>query len=745
MMKLHKKVLQMVMVALASVSMCLASVSVGWSLSRDKDSDAARIGDTPNLVNNTFSNFDNYYIYLVADGKPLFTPDGHNGDVALELYQIISEAGSITKSTHTAQTTDHMSQWVLQHNNVPEEQWASDDHGAAATVSSSEVVDNHLSARLKSGAVFVRLFDATGQTGVVKDIAERWWQVVYTSQETDEEPIITFFMVDQYRGPTRFHNTGTTNPGYSASSVRSTINADYTALATAFPDLDNRTIYPSALPGLWQSQSFQTGSATAGQSPFAEGGGALYTQNGMNASGTTGTGAYMADKMWLPSGFETLHMGIDNEPLGTVMSGHVSSANSMNNPATLLARGHHRTGLWRLNGFDRAMTEPESGTGITAAWLRNRISNSNNNAGVIHWHGGHWDRPMTGGTSDGNQYVRPGMHLQFTEDLIETFTVDFVSNSSTHIESQEELPFNALVIKPTDPIVVGQRLEGWYTQSNFASGSRWDFETSTVTEDVTLYARWISMDNLTVTFNSSGGTPATATSSVQYNGMANKPADPTKVGQTFVAWYSDAELTNVWNFETQRITQNTTLYARWTNVGNLSVTFNSNGGVPATTIRTAPLNGTVDKPTDPIKVGMNFAGWYSDMGLTQVWNFSTAVTTNITLYARWTEAAKLTVTLESNGGSVVAPFEALLHSKLNNNFIPTKEGYKFAGWFTDPDLTAAWNFDTSTVTQDIKLYAKWTEIIEKEPSKVPLIVGIVVGGGLLLFGLALMPYLYFKP
>ena len=40
---------------------------------------------------------------------------------------------------------------------------------------------------------------------------------------------------------------------------------------------------------------------------------------------------------------------------------------------------------------------------------------------------------------------------------------------------------------------------------------------------------------------------------------------------------------------------------------------------------------------------------------------------------------------------------------------PTKDDYTFDGWFTDEDCTAAWDFDNSTVSDDLTLYAKWTE------------------------------------
>ena len=43
-------------------------------------------------------------------------------------------------------------------------------------------------------------------------------------------------------------------------------------------------------------------------------------------------------------------------------------------------------------------------------------------------------------------------------------------------------------------------------------------------------------------------------------------------------------------------------------------------------------------------------------------------------------------------------------------FIPTRDGYAFLGWYTDPELTEAWNMAKDTVTENITLYAKWAAV-----------------------------------
>jgi uncharacterized repeat protein (TIGR02543 family) len=66
-----------------------------------------------------------------------------------------------------------------------------------------------------------------------------------------------------------------------------------------------------------------------------------------------------------------------------------------------------------------------------------------------------------------------------------------------------------------------------------------------------------------------------------------------------------------------------------------SVTFDSTGG-SSENVQAINLNGMATAPADPTKTGYTFAGWYSEPGLTNLYVFNTAITANITLYAKWT-------------------------------------------------------------------------------------------------------------
>ena len=61
-----------------------------------------------------------------------------------------------------------------------------------------------------------------------------------------------------------------------------------------------------------------------------------------------------------------------------------------------------------------------------------------------------------------------------------------------------------------------------------------------------------------------------------------------------------------------------------------------------------PANGSVAKPADPTREGYTFAGWYTDEACTEAYDFSAAVTADMTLYAKWVKNA---VNPGGNGGS----------------------------------------------------------------------------------------------
>lgn len=148
------------------------------------------------------------------------------------------------------------------------------------------------------------------------------------------------------------------------------------------------------------------------------------------------------------------------------------------------------------------------------------------------------------------------------------------------------------------------------------------------------------LQKYTVTFNSQGGSEV-APQAVYAGEKIVKPANPTKEKEYFVDWYKEAECSNVWDFENETVSQDITLYAKWTSIA-YTVTFETNGG-SAIEAQLVPEGTFATKPaTAPTKEGNLFEGWYTEQTMTNLFDFYTPITKDITLYAKWMDISSIT-------------------------------------------------------------------------------------------------------
>ncbi|MGN0424125.1 MAG: InlB B-repeat-containing protein, partial [Acetatifactor sp.] len=119
------------------------------------------------------------------------------------------------------------------------------------------------------------------------------------------------------------------------------------------------------------------------------------------------------------------------------------------------------------------------------------------------------------------------------------------------------------------------------------------------------------------------------------------------------------------------------------------------------------------------KEGYTFTGWYEDETCTKSYDFYTAVTENLTIYAGW-ELNVYTVTLDAAGGIMTIDGAAgLQKASLNVNHgetaalpEPEQTGYTFVGWYeidaSDPANVIETEYTSkSVITGDLNLTAKW--------------------------------------
>ncbi|MGE7691652.1 InlB B-repeat-containing protein [Lysinibacillus sp. NPDC097214] len=227
-----------------------------------------------------------------------------------------------------------------------------------------------------------------------------------------------------------------------------------------------------------------------------------------------------------------------------------------------------------------------------------------------------------------------------------SYVVTFDANGGSEVPSQS-VGFGELIKATSTSVKAGYTFGGWYKDNGLTEA--WDFAKDVVTKNVTLFAKWTKdntsgggsggsggsgggSSNYKITFDSNGGSKVPS-QTVGYNDLVKAPSTLVKEGYQFDGWYKEVGLNNAWDFAKGKVTEDTTLYAKWTK--DYIVTFDSNGGseIPSQTV---PYKALVKAPSNPKKEGYLFIGWYKNKKFTKAWDFAKdVVTEDLTLYARW--------------------------------------------------------------------------------------------------------------
>lgn len=132
-----------------------------------------------------------------------------------------------------------------------------------------------------------------------------------------------------------------------------------------------------------------------------------------------------------------------------------------------------------------------------------------------------------------------------------TFRMPGLEDQIVYVPKGEKIPVE---YAPVDEN--GEAME-WYTRADYNSDP-WEFEYETVTEDLVLYGKTMLCN---VSYEPNNGTYLAAAG--VYAGNFLTAPEVTKDGWTLCGWYTDAEFAQQWNFETDRVSESMTLYAKW--------------------------------------------------------------------------------------------------------------------------------------------------------------------------------------
>lgn len=293
---------------------------------------------------------------------------------------------------------------------------------------------------------------------------------------------------------------------------------------------------------------------------------------------------------------------------------------------------------------------------------------------------------------------------QAAEELLRTYEIGWESDDSKRSMYESVVLARAVY----NDVLAGQEEVDAAKAELDAKVSDWDLSGDTPKP----------IEKFTVTFESNGGTEI-AKQKVESGKKAEKPENPEKTGYIFKGWYTDDEsFEQEYSFDAV-VTENITLYAKWEKngggeepEGQYTVTFNSNGGTDVK-LQRVESGKKAEKPEDPTKKGFVFGGWYTDHGtFKNEYLFTEAVTSNITLYAKWqslpSEDKKTYTVIFYSNGKVWSRQSIVSGNKAVKPADPVRAGYTFGGWYQNAACTLKYNF--TAVSKNISLYAKWISV-----------------------------------
>ncbi len=282
----------------------------------------------------------------------------------------------------------------------------------------------------------------------------------------------------------------------------------------------------------------------------------------------------------------------------------------------------------------------------------------------------------------------------------------------------------------------GYEFVGWYDNDTSAGQAG---EGYTVTGDVVLKARYEKKAETTylITFDPNGGRKAGHIRAAKGEKITLPGTE--KTGYIFLGWYTEKDggiLLGIAGDELE-VTKDMTVYALWEKERSeetgdkepetCKAVFHTGGGTLKNETFTV-VKGTGLYLPLPAEKGYDFAGWYLDKSLTQfagTYRDSYRITKDTDFYAKWEKVKEddsnndadqgsnaetkgtYTVKYDANGGTVKE--SSVKVEKGAGIKLPTaeREGFSFAGWYTDKQVLVGKAGSTYKPDQDITLYAKW--------------------------------------
>ncbi len=239
---------------------------------------------------------------------------------------------------------------------------------------------------------------------------------------------------------------------------------------------------------------------------------------------------------------------------------------------------------------------------------------------------------MMNRTSNHTLYAR----WQRSSTLTVSFSLNYSGSGSN--PANKTVTYNAPYGTLPEPTRIGYQFDGWYTRSQ--GGSKVEETTIVSTQsNHTIYARWIALTSVRITYNAGGGTAAERSKTVYLSQEYGTLSTATRNGYIFLGWFTQASGGVEVTASTIVTNPNAhTLYAQWEQSQISTVTFDANGG---RRVRPATKQVTFGQAYGALatvsRSNYTFLGWYTATSGGVLITESTIVSIqgNHTLYARW--------------------------------------------------------------------------------------------------------------
>ncbi len=328
---------------------------------------------------------------------------------------------------------------------------------------------------------------------------------------------------------------------------------------------------------------------------------------------------------------------------------------------------------------------------------------------------GEWDKSTStcsgdGVWSTGDHITNQGVSKNDKNETI--YTIRFDANGGTFPEGAKTvkyLRFGELVTTAEikSPTYAGDSIFWGWSMDPAAIAPVTSMFLDTAYGQRTVYAVWKKTVDVTFDYNNELN-PGTATKKIGLGDSVVAVASPAPYDvYYFVGWATDKTATEPLK-QLGVAEEGLTYYAVWSTNATYTVAFDEQGKGGELQSQQIKKNGKAVKP-EPTADGYTFEGWFTEAACQNPFDFNTAITKNITLYAKW-KLETYTITYEMDGGEndESNPTSFTIESETIVFKNPkVRVGYLFDGWYYNPDYSHVATQVSQGYFGDVTLYAKW--------------------------------------